>query len=36
MNKQKNIYIYSFAIYKAIIQQEEVNEIEPSFSQDSI
>lgn len=28
--------IYSFTIYKAITQQEEVNKIEPSFSQDSI
>lgn len=37
MNKQKKKKKkYSFAIYKAIIQQEEVNEIEPSFSQDSI
>lgn len=35
-NEQTKKYIYSFAIYKAIIQQEEVNEIEPSFSQDSI
>lgn len=35
-NEQTKKNIYSFAIYKAIIQQEEVNEIEPSFSQDSI
>lgn len=35
MNKQKNIYI-QFCYLQAIIQQEEVNEIEPSFSQDSI